>query len=78
MTDTGNYEGVVLEGIDPVKLANAFGMEGERVDSEDLLDERIDAALRVVQSEQRPYLLDVRLPIGLPDGGIPNVQFKMK
>ena len=78
MTDTGNYEGVVLEGIDPVKLANAFGMEGERVDSEDILDERIDAALRVVQSEQRPYLLDVRLPIGLPDGGIPNVQFKMK
>ena len=53
-------------------------MEGERVDSEDILDERIDAALRVVQSEQRPYLLDVRLPIGLPDGGIPNVQFKMK
>ena len=29
MSDTGNYQGVVLDGIDPVKIADAFGMDGE-------------------------------------------------
>ena len=41
MSDTGNYQGVVLDGIDPVKIADAFGMDGERVDDEEKLNESI-------------------------------------
>ena len=69
MKQTGEYAGVVLDGIDPVKLAEGFGLEGERVQDEERLTESIDRGLRVVQEENRPYLLDVRLPLGLPEGG---------
>ena len=78
MADTGRYEGVVLDGIDPVKIAEAFGLEGERVENEGTLNEVMRRALKIVQDEHRPYLLDVRLPLGLPDGGIPNQQYRMR
>ena len=78
MADTGTYEGVVLDGIDPVKIADAFGLEGERVEDEGTLNEVIRRALKIVQVENRPYLLDVRLPLGLPEGGIPNEQHRMR
>ena len=77
MSDKGRYEGVVLDGINPVKIAEAFGMEAETVENEDILTEKIESALKFVQSEQRPFLLDVRLPIGLPEGGVAENQFKM-
>ena len=77
MSDKGRYEGVVLDGINPVKIAEAFGMEAETVENEDILAEKIESALKFVQSEQRPFLLDVRLPIGLPEGGVAENQFKM-
>ena len=68
MSDTGNYQGVVLDGIDPVKIADAFGMDGERVDDEEKLNESIQRGLEIVTKQNRPYLLDVRLTIGLPEG----------
>ena len=78
MSDTGNYQGVVLDGIDPVKIADAFGMDGERVDDEEKLNESIQRGLEIVTKQNRPYLLDVRLPIGLPEGGVADQQYRMK
>jgi len=78
MADTGNYQGVVLDGIDPVKIADAFGMDGERVDDEEKLNESIQRGLEIVTKQNRPYLLDVRLPIGLPEGGVADQQYRMK
>lgn len=78
MSDTGIYEGVVLDGIDPVKIADAFGLEGETIESEDSINETFERALKIVQEENRPYLLDVRLPTGLPEGGVANQTFKMR
>ena len=78
MSDTGNYQGVVLDGIDPVKIADAFGMDGERVDDEEKLYESIQRGLEIVTKQNRPYLLDVRLPLGLPEGGVAEEQYRMK
>ena len=78
MSDTGNYQGVVLDGIDPVKIADAFGMDGERVDDEEKLNESIQRGLEIVTKQNRPYLLDVRLPIGLPEGGVADQQYRLK
>ena len=78
MSDTGIYEGVVLDGIDPVKIADAFGLEAETIDSENSIDETFDRVLKIVQDENRPYLLDVRLPTGLPEGGSASQPFKMR
>ena len=78
MSNTGVYEGVVLDGIDPVKIADAFGLEAETVENEDSIQETFDRALTIVQEEKRPYLLDVRLPLGLPEGGSGNQTFKMR
>jgi len=78
MSDTGSYQGVVLDGIDPVKIAEAFGMEGERVDDEDKLIQTIQRALEIVTEQNKPYLLDVRLPLGLPEGGVADQQYRMK
>jgi len=78
MSDTGNYQGVVLDGIDPVKIAEAFGMGGERVDDEEKLNESIQRGLEIVTNQNRPYLLDVRLPLGLPEGGVAEEQYRMK
>ena len=78
MSDTGNYQGVVLDGIDPVKIADAFGMDGERVDDEEKLNESIQRGLEIVTKQNRPYLLDVRLPLGLPEGGVAEEQYRMK
>ena len=51
MSDTGNYQGVVLDGIDPVKIADAFGMDGERVDDEEKLNESIQRGLEIVTKQ---------------------------
>lgn len=69
MKQTGTYAGVVLDGIDPVKIAQGFGVEGTRVDNGARLADEMDRALGVVEKERRPYLLDVTLPLGLPEGG---------
>jgi benzoylformate decarboxylase len=69
MASTGEYEGVVLDGIDPVKIAEGFGVEGLHVREEAQLAGAIKRGLEVVEREGRPLLLNVALPLGLPDGG---------
>ena len=78
MSDTGKYAGVVLDGIDPLKIANSFGIDGKRVDDETTIRETIKSSLEIVQAENRPYLLDVRMPLGLPKYGQAMQQFIMK
>ena len=77
MKDTGVYGGVVLDGIDPVKIAEGFGLEGMRVDQESRLEDAITRGLEVTEKEKRPYLLDVQLPLGLPAGGKPGKPFRL-
>ena len=69
MKQTSEYAGVVLDGIDPVQIAAGFGVEGRRVQDESCVEEAIEHGLQVVEEEQRPFLLDVHLPLGLPAGG---------
>ena len=77
MKETGEYAGVELEGIDPVKIADGFGMDGACVSEESKLEEALDRGLKAVTEEQRPFLLDVRLPLGLPDGGRGAAPFQL-
>jgi len=77
MKQTGEYAGVVLDGIDPVQVAAAYGVEGLRVQEESRLEEALTHGLTVVEREQRPFLLDVRLPLGLPRGGRAAQPFRL-
>ncbi|MEE8363808.1 MAG: thiamine pyrophosphate-binding protein [Dehalococcoidia bacterium] len=77
MRESGQYAGVALEGIDPVVIAGGFGVEGERVDDETQVGDAIARGLATVEREKRPYLLDVRLPSGLPHGGRPAAPFQL-
>jgi thiamine pyrophosphate-dependent acetolactate synthase large subunit-like protein len=69
MQRTGEYAGVVLDGANPVKLADGFGVAGMHVQDESRLHEAIAHGLEVVEGEGRPFLLNVHLPLGLPKGG---------
>ncbi|HJM53930.1 MAG TPA: thiamine pyrophosphate-binding protein [Dehalococcoidia bacterium] len=77
MTETGQFAGVGLEGIDPLGLARAYGLEGERVDDEAKVAEAITNGLAIVEKEKRPYVLDVRLPSGLPVGARAAEPFRL-
>ena len=77
MQQSGEYPGVVLGGIDPVKLAAGFGVDGMHVQDESCLTESIARGLEVVEEEGRPFLLNVHLPIGLPKGGRAAAQFRL-
>ena len=77
MKETGDYSGVALDGIDPVRIAEGFGVEGARVEEEAQAANAIRRGLEIVEVERRPYLLDVRLPIGLPPGGRPATPFRL-
>ena len=76
MKDTGEYAGVVLDGADIVQLAGSFGVEGRKVDDESQIVEAVEEALDTVEREGRPMVLDVKLPLGLPDGGKAAREFK--
>ena len=78
MSDTGKYGGVVLEGMDPVKIAEAFGMEAESVDDESKVTDAVRRGLTIVNKENRPYLIEFKLPIGLPEGGVADQQYRMR
>jgi benzoylformate decarboxylase len=69
MQRTGKYAGVVLDGADPVKLADGFGIDCMHVQDESRLHQAIAHGLEVVEGEGRPFLLNVHLPLGLPKGG---------
>ena len=71
MRKTGEYAGVVLDNIDIVKIAEAYGVDGMHVQEESDLADAMQRGLDVVESEGRPYVLDVHLPVGLPQGGRP-------
>ena len=77
MKQASEYAGVVLDGVDLVQIAAGFGLEGMRVQDESDLESAIEHGLQVVEDEQRPYLLDVRLPLGLPAGGQAAAQFQL-
>ena len=77
MKQSGDYAGVVLDGIDPVQIAAGFGVEGMRVQDESRVEEAIERGLQVVEDEQRPFLLDVHLPLGLPAGGQAAAPFRL-
>lgn len=72
MRETGEYRGVVLDGIDPVKLAEGFGVEAMDATDEANIGEAIEHGLSVIEREKRPFLLNVHLPLGLPEGGRPG------
>ena len=60
-----------------MKIADAFGVEGMRVDDESRLEDAVAHGLRVNETQARPFLLDVRLPLGLPEGGRAASQFRL-
>ena len=78
MKRTGEYRGVVLDNIDPVKLAEGFGVEGMHATDESNIADAIEHGLKTVELEKRPFLLNVHLPIGLPGGGRPGVPYSLK
>ena len=69
MGAAGEWPGVVLDGIDLVGVARAYGVEGCDIRSEAELPDALRAGLEVVQGERRPYLLNVHIPSVLPEGG---------
>lgn len=77
MHETGNYAGVVLDGTDIVKLSESFGVEGIKVESEDSVAGAVEHGLDTVEREGRPLLLDVRMPLGVPEGGRAAKQFQL-
>ena len=77
MKDTGDYGGVALTGMDPTKIAEGFGMEATDLTDESKISETIADGLRIVEDEKRPYLINARLPMGLPEGGRPARQYRM-
>ena len=78
MTRTGEYAGVVLDGVDPSKIAEGFGVESMTVSDEAAVGRAIEEGLRVVDDEKRPFLLNVRLPLGLPGGGRPAARYRLQ
>ena len=78
MKRTGEYKGVVLDNIDPVKLAEGFGVEGMHATDESNIADAIEHGLKTVEEEKRPFLLNVHLPLGLPEGGRPGAPYSLK
>ena len=75
MKKTGEYAGVVLDKIDTVKIAEAYGVAGMHVQEESELAAAMEHGLDVVEGEGRPFILNVHLPLGLPAGGRPAKPF---
>ena len=78
MKQSGEFGGVVLDKIDVVKVGEGFGVEGMHVQDEARVEEAIDHGLEVVQKEQRPFLLNVHLPRGVPRGARAATPFSLK
>ena len=68
---------MVLDGIDPVKIADGFGVEGAHVQEESQLTDAVNRGLKAVEGEGRPFLLNVQLPLGLPEGGRAATPFRL-
>lgn len=68
---TGEYAGVVLDNIDIVKIAEAYGGRYARARGIRACRCAMERGLNVVEGEWHPYILNVHLPVGLPAGGRP-------
>jgi len=77
MKREGKYAGVVLDGIEIVKLAESFGVEGIRIEEETKIQQSIEESLDIVEREGRPLLLDVKMPLGLPQSGQASKPFHL-
>ena len=77
MKQTGEYAGVVLDSINPVKVARGLAWRVCTLRMSLVLPEAIDRGLDVVEGEHRPFLLDVQLPLGLPKGGRAAAPFRL-
>ena len=78
MKETGDYGGVVLGGIDPVKISEGFGVEAMDLTDESKVAETIAHGLKVIEEEKRPFLINAHLPLGLPQGGRASKQYQME
>ena len=47
-------------------------MEAMDATDEAAIGDAIEYGLRIVEDEKRPFLLNVHLPLGLPEGGRPG------
>jgi benzoylformate decarboxylase len=77
MKQASEYAGVVLDGMDAVQIAAGFGVGGRRVQEESCVEDAIEHGLQMVEEEQRSFLLDVHLPLGLPTGGQAATPFRL-
>ena len=77
MSRDGDYGFVALQGMDPAAIARAFGVEARRVTDEAGAEAVITESLDTVAREGRPMLLDVRMPMGLPEGGKAAPPYRM-
>ncbi len=75
MKKTGEYAGVFLDSIDPLKIAEGYGVDGIHVTDESRVGDAFDRGLEVVGKEGRPFILNVHLPMGIPEGGRPAKPF---
>ena len=78
MDTAGEWAGVVLDKIDLVAVADAYGVEGREIREERELQVALDYGLKVVEQEGRPFVLDVRLPGFLPAGHRPAAPFRLR
>ena len=78
MKETGEYAGVVLDGIDPVKLADGFGVDGMHVQDESRLTAAIDHGLNVVEGGESSISPECALTVrGARRGGRAAKQFRL-
>jgi len=77
MSNTNEYSGIVLDKINPAIIAKGFGLESETISDESLLPNAIQRGLEFTKNNNQPYLLNVVLPVGLPDGGKAAKPFKL-
>ena len=78
MGTAGEWAGVVLDKIDLVGVAEAYGVEGREIHEERELQVALDYGLKVVEQEGRPFVLNVRLPGVLPAGQRPAAPFRLR
>ncbi len=75
MSDSEEYEGVALEKVDPVTIAEGYGVEGRHIKNESDVEAAISQGIDIVERERRPMVLNVNLLQGIPSGSRPMKPF---
>jgi hypothetical protein len=65
LEDFAMYDGFILEDLGNPEASKYYR-------------DNFNDGLKLVEREQRPFLLDVRLPLGLPSGGQAAASFRLK